>query len=183
MFLSYEVWQMTQLLTILNSYALSAIYWKPLICNPHRQQPSLLLYSIDNWPASNSRLTQRETNYYIARCARVSPEQLVIDLFVQHQRFAVCCPYRPMEIGISLLSLLFLSRVCRLKRHSQKTQWEWRPFKLIAQTRRGGEGGWKSKRHRRFTQKWISHIDRVNVMLFYSQNFLPNTCWQQSILQ
>ena len=44
---------------------------------------------------------ERETNHYIARCASVlarsylagrSPEQLVIDLFAQHQRFAVCCP-------------------------------------------------------------------------------------------
>ena len=37
---------------------------------------------------------------------------------------------RPMEIEISFLSLLYFSRVCRLKRHSQKTQWEWRHFKL-----------------------------------------------------
>ena len=68
----------------------------------YRQQPSPLLYSIDIWPAGNSRLAQRETNHYIARCASViawsylarsSPEQLVIDLFAQHQRFAVCCPY------------------------------------------------------------------------------------------
>ena len=68
-------------------------------CN--RQQPSPLLYSIDIWPARNSRLTQGETNHYITRCASVlawsylagrSPEQLVIDLFAQHQRFDVCCP-------------------------------------------------------------------------------------------
>ena len=54
---------------------------------------------IEIWPARNSRLTQRETNYYIARCASVFawsylagrlPEQLVIDLFALHQRFAVC---------------------------------------------------------------------------------------------
>ena len=31
----------------------------------YRQQPSLLLYSIDIWPARNSRLTQGETNHYI----------------------------------------------------------------------------------------------------------------------
>ena len=36
-----------------------------------RQQPSPLLYSIDIRPARNSRLTQRETNHYIARCASV----------------------------------------------------------------------------------------------------------------
>ena len=68
---------------------------------PYRQQPSLLLYSIDTWPVRNSRLTQRETYHYIARCTSVLawsylagslPEQLVIDLFAQHQRFAVCCP-------------------------------------------------------------------------------------------
>ena len=53
------------------------------------------------------------------------------------------------ELGISFLSVLFFSRACCLKRHSQKTQWEWRHFKLIAQTRRGGVGGWKSKRHSR----------------------------------
>ena len=53
-----------------------------------------------------------------------------------------------MEIGIWLLSLLFFSRACSLKRHSQKTQWEWRHFKLRARTREGGEGGWKSKWHR-----------------------------------
>ena len=64
----------------------------------YRQQPSPLLYSIEIWPARNSRLTQRETNHYITRCASVlacawrSPEQLVIDLFALHQRFALCCP-------------------------------------------------------------------------------------------
>ena len=67
---------------------------------PYRQQPSPLLYSIDILPARNSRLTQRETNHYITRCAselawpylaESSPGQLVIDLFAQHQRFAVCC--------------------------------------------------------------------------------------------
>ena len=60
-----------------------------------------LYFSIDIWPARNSRLTQRETNHYIARCTSVldwfylagrSPEQLVIHLYAQHQRFAVCCP-------------------------------------------------------------------------------------------
>ena len=35
----------------------------------NRQQPSPLLYSIEIWPARNSRLTQRETNHYITRCA------------------------------------------------------------------------------------------------------------------
>ena len=69
----------------------------------YRQQPSPLLYSIDIWPARNSRLTQRETNHYIARWTSMlawsylaggSPEQLVTDLFAQHQRFAVCCPYQ-----------------------------------------------------------------------------------------
>ena len=35
----------------------------------YRQQPLPLLYSIDIWPARNSRLTQRETNHYITRCA------------------------------------------------------------------------------------------------------------------
>ena len=55
----------------------------------NRQQPSPLLYSIDIWPARNSRLTQRETNHYITCCtselawpylADSSPEQLVLDL-------------------------------------------------------------------------------------------------------
>ena len=59
------------------------------------QQTSQLLYSIDIRPARNSRLTQRETNHYIARCASVLawcylagrlPAQLVVDLFAQHQR-------------------------------------------------------------------------------------------------
>ena len=71
-----------------------------LLPSPYRQQPSPLLYSIDIWPARNSRLTQRETNHYINRCASElawpylagsSPGELVIDLFAQHQRFAVCC--------------------------------------------------------------------------------------------
>ena len=48
----------------------------------------------------NSRLTQRETYHYIARYASAlawpylagsSPGQLSIELFTQHQRFAVCC--------------------------------------------------------------------------------------------
>ena len=56
--------------------------------------------SIDFWPARNSRLTQRETNHYITRCASElawpylaggSPGQSVIDLFAQHQWFSVCC--------------------------------------------------------------------------------------------
>ena len=68
----------------------------------YRQQPSPSLYSIDIWPVGNSRLTQRETNHCIARCASVlarsylaggSPERLVIDLFAQHQRFVVCCQW------------------------------------------------------------------------------------------
>ena len=59
------------------------------------RQTSQLLYSIDIRPARNSRLTQRETNHYIARCASVLawcylagrlPAQLVVDLFAQHQR-------------------------------------------------------------------------------------------------
>ena len=37
----------------------------------YRQQPSPLLYSIDIWPACNSRLTQRETNHYITGCTSV----------------------------------------------------------------------------------------------------------------
>ena len=70
------------------------------LLHDYRQQPSPLLYSIDIWAARNSRLTQRETNHYISRCASElawpylagsSPGQLVIDLFAQHQRFAVCC--------------------------------------------------------------------------------------------
>ena len=77
--------------------ALVALYHR----TANRQQPVPLLYSIDIWPARISRLTQRETNHYITRCACVlawsylaggSPEQLVIDLFALHQRFAVCCP-------------------------------------------------------------------------------------------
>ena len=69
----------------------------------YRQQPSPLLYSIAIRPARNSRLTQRETNHCITRCASVSawsylagrlPKQLVIDLFAQHQRFDVCCLFR-----------------------------------------------------------------------------------------
>ena len=68
------------------------------------QQPSPLMYSIDNWPVRISRLTQRETNHYIARCASVlacsclagrSPEQLVIYLLAQYLRFAV----RMLSIG------------------------------------------------------------------------------------
>ena len=67
-----------------------------LIAN--RQQLSPLLYSIEIWPARNSRLKQRETSHYITRCASElawpylagsSPGQLVTDLFAQHQRFNV----------------------------------------------------------------------------------------------
>ena len=66
----------------------------------NRQQPSPLLYSIGIWPARNSRLTQRETNHYITRCASElawlylagsSPGQLIIELFSQHQRLSACC--------------------------------------------------------------------------------------------
>ena len=64
----------------------------------NRQQPLTLLYSIEIWPARNSRLTQRETNHYITRCASVfawsylagrSPKQLVIDLCCTAS--AICC--------------------------------------------------------------------------------------------
>ena len=60
----------------------------------YRQQPSPLLYSIDIWPARNSRLAQCETNHNIARCTSMlawsniagrSPTQLVVDLFAKHQ--------------------------------------------------------------------------------------------------
>ena len=78
-------------------------------CDPdNRQQQSPLLCSIAIWPARNSRLTQREKNHYMfvmklppffqqacfsqkrIRSYIVLP--LVIDLFAQQQRFAVCCP-------------------------------------------------------------------------------------------
>ena len=77
----------------------------------NRQQLSPLLYSIDIWPARKSRLTQRETNHYRARCASVLawcylagslPVQLVVDLFAQHQRFAVCCP-----LGIGTIVFIY----------------------------------------------------------------------------
>ena len=64
--------------------------WKFSDYQCNRQQPSPLLYSINIWPARNSRLRQRETNHYIARCASElawpylagrSPGQLFIDLF------------------------------------------------------------------------------------------------------
>ena len=62
----------------------------------YRQQPSPWLYTIDIWPARNSRLVQRETNHYINRWASVLawsylaecwPTQLVVDLLAQHHRF------------------------------------------------------------------------------------------------
>ena len=56
-------------------------------------------------------LTQRETNYYIARCAS-SPEQLVIDLFGLHQRFAVCCPYIAVAITEHKNQEEFQKRIC-----------------------------------------------------------------------
>ena len=64
----------------------------------YRRQPSPLLYGIEIWPARNSRLTQREANHYIARCASVLAwcclvgrltDQLVIDLFCTAS--AICC--------------------------------------------------------------------------------------------
>ena len=77
----------------------------------YRQQP--LLYSIEIWAARNSRLTQSETNRYITRCsselawpylAGSSPGQLVIDIFAQHQRFAVCCQYAKFtSLSLTLL--------------------------------------------------------------------------------
>ena len=41
----------------------NAINEGKLSTETYRQQPSPLLYSIDIWPARNSRLTQRETNH------------------------------------------------------------------------------------------------------------------------
>ena len=85
----------------------------------NRQQPSPLLYSIDIWPARNSRLTQRETNHYLTRCANVLawsylagrlPEQLVTYLLALHQQFAVCCPcnmHRGKGFEVSKLELKF----------------------------------------------------------------------------
>ena len=76
------------------------MYYQKRISNERNQQKTTV-YSIDIWPAGNSILEKRETNLYIVRCASVlawsylsgsQPEQLVIiDLFTQHQRFAVCC--------------------------------------------------------------------------------------------
>ena len=74
----------------------------------YRQQPPPLLYSINIWPALNARLTQHETNHYIARCASLlawsylaerSPEQLFIDLF------SLYCPYT--YFSISSVKLIF----------------------------------------------------------------------------
>ena len=76
----------------------SAMQFKEALDNNRHRWCTALTFGV---PASRSRLTQRETNNYVARCASVlawsylaarSPEQLVIDLFEQHQRFAVCCP-------------------------------------------------------------------------------------------
>ena len=76
----------------------------------NRQEPSPLLYSIDIWPTRNSRLTQRETNHYVAHCASVlawsylagrSPKHSVKDLFAQHQRFTVCCPLTNLDAKVT----------------------------------------------------------------------------------
>ena len=74
-----------------------------------------------------------------------------------------------MEIGISLLSLLFVSRACHLKRHGQKTQWEWRHFKLTAQTRGGGAGGWKSKRHRPIVENFHLWFQISSCFTFFAR--------------
>ena len=56
-----------------------------LLSSDYTQQPSPLLYSIDIWTDRKSRLRQRETNHYIARCTSGRlPAQFVIDLFAQH---------------------------------------------------------------------------------------------------
>ena len=79
-------------------YRRAARAWDFNLLLLYRQQPSPLLYSIDIWPARNSRLTQRETNHYITRCASELawpylagslPGQLVIDLFCTAS--AICC--------------------------------------------------------------------------------------------
>ena len=61
----------------------------------------------------------------------------------------------------------FFSYARRLKRHSQKTQWEWRHFKLTVQTREGGVGGWKSKLHRSIVV--LYGLFGLFMVLFYLQ--------------
>ena len=87
--------------TLLNpdsNFQIFRIHRFRVFLRPYRQQPSPLLYSIDFWPPRKPRLTQRETNHYIARCASVLaqsklakrlPTQLVIDLFCTAS--VICC--------------------------------------------------------------------------------------------
>ena len=87
----------------------------------NRQQLTPLLYSFDIWPARNSSLMQRETNHYLASWASVLgllawfhiagslPKQLVVDLFVQHQQFAECCPLQAAAVCHDLNGLIHLS--------------------------------------------------------------------------
>ena len=41
-----------------------------------------------------------------------SPEQLVKDLIAQHQRFAVCCPYK-FSTSLSNVSFILSGRACQ----------------------------------------------------------------------
>ena len=108
-------------------YSFVQIYLK-LHVGDNRQQPSPLIRSIEISPARNSRLTQHETNQYIARCVSVlawcclagrSPVRLVTDLFAQHQRFrfVVCCPYMtpPRQVFV----LIFW---CQLYTHTSRDE-------------------------------------------------------------
>ena len=113
---------------IFTSYLFGKVYLQ------YRQQPSTLLYSIEIWPTRNSRLIQRESNHFIARCtsmlawcylARCLPGNLLKDLFAQYQRFAVCCPQYTIQNSMAftidqlrIKLLKFLKRVFR-KRYLQ----------------------------------------------------------------
>ena len=62
--------------------------------NTQRQQTPPLLYSIDIWPARNSRLKQPETNLYIARCASVLAWTLARRIIYSRPfctESAICC--------------------------------------------------------------------------------------------
>ena len=126
--------------------------------NRHRWSTTLHMH------ARNSRPTQRETNHYIARCASVLAwcylagrlsEQLVIDLFAQHHRFAVCCP-----LGRILASYPFLKDMSRNVRLIWMSYRRWFLASFIAE---------------HFS--WIGFISHRDVILYV----LLIPCWKLTL--
>ena len=80
----------------------------------YRQQPSPLLYRIDIWPARNSRLTQRETNHYLTRCASVLAWSCLAGRSPEHSTASASAIYYILSIASAIkMKIIHLEKTWR----------------------------------------------------------------------